>query len=206
VASPRNSAPDDPNSPAPPSGPNSFKLFDSRRSILGYQLDIGPLWTRRGSETTALSRRTNFEHKAPLASEIAIGGYYQTPAFKGPFYMTSSQGMSLQIHDDKSFFWTLFLSKIGGGIKVGPFELEGKFGVHMLSADIIHAQASIQLLSPRAEAAAGIHVGPIRVDFSVHSEYLWRWFGPDYYVRGFNIGIRFDQKQPKTPFGNGPYQ
>lgn len=185
-------------------GRNSIKLFDAYRSILSYQLDIGPIWSRRASSTTPLSRRTNFDHKAPLAGEIAIGSYYQTPSFKGPFFLTSEQATAFQILDDKSFLWSLFLNKLGGGLKLGPFEIEGKIALHTLSVDIMHAQPSIQILSPRVEAAVGLHIGRFRVDFSGHTEYLWRWFGPDYYVRGVNIGLRLDRVRPKTPYPGGP--
>lgn len=185
-------------------GKNSIKLFDSYRSILSYQLDIGPIWSRRASETTPLSRRTNFEHQAPLASEIAIGSYYQTPSFRGPFFLTSEQATALQILDGKSFLWSIFMNKLGGGVRFGPFELEGKVAIHALSVDIMHAQPSIQLLSPRVEAALGLHLGRFRVDISGHTEYLWRWFGPDYFIRGINIGLRLDRVRPKTPFPGGP--
>jgi hypothetical protein len=185
-------------------GRNSIKLFDSYRSIISYQLDVGPIWTRRANDTTPLSRRTNFDHKAPLAGEIAIGSYYQTPSFKGPFYLTSEQGTAFLILDDKSFLWSIFLNKLGGGVKFGPFELEGKVGIHALSVDIMHAHPSIQLVSPRAEASLGLHLGRFRVDISGHTEYLWRWFGPSYYVRGINIGLRLDRARPKTPFPGGP--
>ena len=185
-------------------GRNSIKLFDSYRSIISYQLDVGPIWTRRASETGVLSRRTNFEHRAPLASEIAIGSYYQTPGFRGPFYMTSEQGTALLILDDKSFLWSIFMNKLGGGVRFGPFELEGKVAIHALSVDIMHAHPSIQLVSPRVEAALGLHLGRFRVDISGHTEYLWRWFGPDYYVRGINIGLRLDRVRPKSPFPGGP--
>lgn len=187
-------------------GRNSVKLFDVYRSILSYQLDVGPIWTRRASETTPLSRRSNFQHQAPLASEIAIGSYFQTPSFKGPFFLTSEQATAFQILDGKSFLWSVFLNKLGGGIKFGPFEIEGKVALHTLTIDIMHAHPSIQILSPRVEAAVGLHIGRFRVDISGHTEYLWRWFGPDYYIRGVNIGLRLDRVRPKDPFPGGPPQ
>ena len=195
--------------PSPENGPvkqgrNSIKLFDSYRSILSYQLDIGPLWTRRVSETTPLSRRTNFDHKAPLASEISFGSYYVTPSFKGPFYLTAEQATTVQIFDDKSFLWSIFTNKLGGGVKFGPFELEGKVGLYVISVDIMHAHPSVQLFTPRVEAALGFHVGRFRLDISGHTEYLWRWFGPDYSVRGINIGLRLDRVRPKNPLPGAP--
>jgi len=187
-----------------PQGKNSVKLFDTYRSQLSYQLDIGPIWVRRASETTPITRRRNFDHMAPLASEIAFGNVYTTKSFKGPTFITTEAMTSFRILDDKSFSWSLFEEKLGGGISLGPFDFEAKIRVHFLSADIMHAQPSVQLLSPGVEAGFGLHLGRIRLDIKGHTEYLWRWFGPDYYIRGVTIGLRLDVNRPKNPFPGAP--
>jgi len=193
----------------PESGPvkqakNSVKLFDVYRSILAYQMDVGPIWDRRASNTTPLSRRTNFEHRAPLAGELAFGSVLTTPSFKGPFYLTSEQLTVFRVLDAKSFAWSVFSEKLGGGVVLGPVEIEARIGVHALTVDIMHAQPSIELLSPRIEAGIGLHLGKIRVDIKGHSEYLWRWFGPDYVIRGVTLGLRFDRSHPKNPYPGAP--
>lgn len=183
---------------------NSVKLFDQYRSILSYQLDVGPIWSRRATETTPITDRRNFERGAPLASEIALGTTYSTDSFKGPFYLAASSRTSLRILDSKSFYWALFEEKLGGGIHVGPFDFEAKLRVHFLSIDIMQAQPSVQMLSPGVEAGVGLRLGRIRLDIKGHTEYLWRWFGPDYYIRGVTIGLRFDATRPKNPFPGAP--
>ncbi|MBX3230437.1 MAG: hypothetical protein KIT84_03115 [Labilithrix sp.] len=181
-----------------------MKLFDQYRSIVSYQLDIGPIWSRRATGTTPITDRRNFEHGAPLASEIGLGTSYTTNSFKGPFYIAATSRTSLRILDAKSFSWSLFEEKLGGGIHVGPIDFEAKFRVQFLSVDIMHAQPSVQMLSPGVEAGFGVRLGRIRLDIKGHSEYLWRWFGPDYYVRGVTIGLRLDATRPKNPFPGAP--
>ena len=187
-----------------PEAPNSIKLFDTYRSTLSYQLDIGPLWTRRASETTVLSRREDFRHRTSDAGEISLGSYTTTTSQKGPFYIASEALTTFRILDSKSFSWAIFAQKLGGGIALGPIEIDGKVGVDGLVVDIMHAQPSIQLLSPGVEAGVGIHLGTIRLDIKAHSEYLWRWFGPDYFLRSVTIGFRFDRPRPKTTPVGGP--
>ncbi len=182
----------------------SVKLFDSRKSIVGLQLDVGPIFARRVQDETPITVRRNFEHKAPLASEIGFGTVYVTPSFKGPFFLVGALKTVFRIVDDKSFSWSLFHQELGGGIKIGPFEPEVRLRLSVLTADIFHADPSIQLMSPGISAGFGIHVGKIRLDIKAHSEYLWRWFGPDYLIRGVTIGLRLDQSRPKTPFPGAP--
>lgn len=187
-----------------PQGKNSVKLFDAYRSQISYQIDVGPIWVRRASETTPITRRRNFDHMAPLASELAFGTMYTTKAFKGPIFIATETLTSFRILDDKSFSWTLFEEKLGGGISIGPLDFEAKIRAHFIHVDIMHAQPSIQLLSPGVEAGFGFHLGRIRLDIKGHTEYLWRWFGPDYYIRGVTIGLRFDVNRPKNPFPGAP--
>ena len=147
-----------------PLAKNSVKLFDGYRSTFAYQLDVGPIWTRRASETTVLSRREGFKHMAPGAGEISLGGYVTTPSEKGPFYLASEYLTTFRVLDSKSFSWAIVAQKFGGGVALGPIEIDGKVGIDALSVDIMHAQPSIQLLSPMVEAGVGIHLGKIRLD------------------------------------------
>ena len=192
----------------PPSGerPNeargSIKLFDTYNTIRSYQLDVGPLFTRKVQDETPAEQRTGFEHQAPLAGEIGIGMAYSTPS--KPFFLEGRQRTIFRIIDDKSFSWSIFHQDLGGGLMIGPFEPEAGIGLSILTVDIFHAQPSIQLFSPRVTAGLGLHLGRIRVDLKVHSEYLWRWFGPDYQVHGVTLGLRFDIPRPKSPYPEAP--
>lgn len=182
----------------------SVKLFDQRRSITSLELSLGPIWARRVEDETPITRRQNFERGAPLASEIALGTVYTTPSERGPFFLTGHLKTLLRVIDGKSFSWALFHQELGGGFRLGPFEPEVRLRLSLLTADIIHADPSIQLFTPGVSAGFGIHVGKIRLDIKAHSEYLWRWFGPDYLIRGVTIGFRLDQNRPKTPFPGAP--
>ena len=184
----------------------SVKLFDQERGIASIQLDVGPIWARRVQDETPTTQRRNFQRGAPLASEIAFGTIYTTPSMRGPFFLTGQLKTLLRVIDDKSFSWGIFHQELGGGLMLGPFEPEVRVRLTVLSADIIHAQPSIQLLSPGVSAGFGIHLGKIRLDIKAHSEYLWRWFGPDYLIRGVTIGFRLDQTRPKSPFPGAPSQ
>ena len=175
----------------------SVKLFDSERSQLSWQLDLGPLWFRKAQEAGPVLDRTNFKHGAPLAGEIGFGSLHTTT--EGPFYLVGHQKTLLRVIDDKSFSWALFHQELGGGVQLGPLEPEVRIRLGILSADIIHAQFSAQLLSPGVATGVGLHFGPFRVDVQGSVDYLWRWFGPDYIVRSVTLGLRFDQ--PKVnPF------
>jgi hypothetical protein len=208
TSGPSGGRPDVVNSPetneAPKLSHRSIKLFDSRKSTVSLQLDIGPIWSRRVQDDTPITQRRNFERGAPLASEIGFGTVYTTPSERGPFFLVGQLKTLFRIVDDKSFSWSIFHQELGGGMKLGPFEPEIRLRLSVLSADIFHADPSIQLLSPGVSAGFGVHVGKIRLDIKAHSEYLWRWFGPDYLIRGITIGFRLDQSRPKTPFPGAP--
>ncbi len=177
--------------------PGSVKLFDTFSTIRGYQLDIGPIWSRQVQDETPAQRLSGFEHRAPLAGEIALGMTYRTPY--QPFFLVGRQRTLLRIVDDKSFSWSIFHQDVGGGLILGPFEPDVQIGASILSVDIFHAEPSVQLFTPRVSAGLGIHAGRFRIDLRAHAEYLWRWFGPDYLVRGITIGLGLDLPPPRSP-------
>jgi hypothetical protein len=191
-------------SEAPKLSHRSVKLFDQRRSLVSLQLDVGPIWVRRVQDETPITQRRNFTRGAPLAGEIGFGTVFTTPSQRGPFFLAGHLKTLLRVIDDKSFSWSIFHQELGGGLMLGPFEPEIRLRLGLLTADVIHAEPSVQLFTPGVAAGVGIHVGKFRLDIKAHSEYLWRWFGPDYLVRGVTIGLRLDQNRPKTPFPGGP--
>jgi hypothetical protein len=185
---------------APKLSTRSIKLFDQFRSTTSIELSVGPIWARRVQDDTPITLRRNFTRGAPLASEIAFGSIYTTPSQRGPFYLTGHLKTLLRVIDDKSFSWSVFHQEFGGGLMLGPLEPEVRIRLSILSADIIHAEPSVQFFTPGVSAGVGIHMGKFRLDIKAHSEYLWRWFGPDYLIRGVTIGLRLDQPRPKSPF------
>jgi hypothetical protein len=192
----------------PPSGekPNeargSIKLFDTWNTVKSYQLDVGPIWFRQVEDETPAQRLMNFHRDAPLAGELGIGMAYTTPS--KPFFLVGRQRTLFRVLDDKSFSWSIFHQDLGGGIMIGPLEPEITIGLSILTADIMHAEPSIQLLSPRVSGGLGLHLGRFRVDLKGHAEYLWRWFGPDYLIRGVTLGVRLDVPRPASPYPGGP--
>lgn len=182
----------------------SVKLFDMKTSTFSNQIDVGPIWVRQVQDETPAMARRNFERRAPLAGEIAFGTIYTTPSVRGPFFLVGQLKTLLRIVDGKSFAWSLFHQEFGGGIRIGPFEPEIRLRLSLLTADIFRAEPSIQMFTPGVSAGFGVRIGTIRLDIKAHSEYFWRWFGPDYLIRGVTIGFRLDQTRPKSPFPGVP--
>ncbi len=201
-----------------PGAKNSVKLFDSRRSITSYVLEFGPIWHRKVQDESPEESATNFRRcvdangspvvtgcrdpGTPWAGEVAIGTLYTTP-YK-PFYLIGGIKTIFRVINDKSFSWSLFNQDLGGGMMIGPIEPEVRLSLSVLNLDIFHADPNVSLFSPRVMAGVGVHLGKIRVDIKAHTEYLWRWFGPDYLIRGVTIGLRLDLARPKTPFPGAP--
>lgn len=186
-----------PRSSHPPLARSSHKLFDTFTTERSFLVELGPIWSRQVQDETPAEARRGFERGAPLAGELALGMALKTP-YKGLFLM-GQQKTLLRVIDDKSFSWSLFHQEVGGGVRLGPFEPEVRLGLSIFTADIFHAEPSLQLFSPRVSAGVGVVLGTFRLDIHGHSEYLWRWFGPDYLVRGVTIGFRFDMPKPKSP-------
>lgn len=160
---------------------NSGKLFDLMRSTTSLQLDAGPLWYRpqAGSE--------NFERGT---GEIGVGGVVTSPW--GPFYLAGHHRMVFRAFDAKSYAFTPLQSNLATGVKWGIFELESRIGLSVLGISAFRGDWSLDVLSPRVGVGAALHLGRFRIDIQAHSEYLWRWFGPDYLARGITLGLRLD--------------
>lgn len=181
-----------------PNGPRSVKLFDTKSSENGYVLSIGPIWSRKAEETTPSQNRENYDRGL---GELSLGSAMTTAL--GPFYITGSPRTLLRIFDSKRVSWSIFQEEFVGGLRIGPLEPEAGIGLSLMSIDVFNAEWSAQLFSPRVMAGVGLHLGKFKVDIKGHAEYLWRWFGPDYYVRGITLGIRFDAPR-KNMFRDDP--
>lgn len=177
--------------------PNSYRLFDTFTTERSIQLSLGPIWSRQVQDETPAQRLQGFERGAPLAGELSIGMTFTTP-YK-PFFLHGRQRTLLRILDDKSFSWSLFHQDLSAGVMIGPFYPDIGIGASILSVDIFHAEPSLQFFSPRVSAGLGIKIGKIRLDARMHAEYLWRWWGPDYLVRGVTLGVGFDMAPFKSP-------
>lgn len=167
------------------------RLFDLSTTISSVQLDAGPIWYRRQA-----AGRDGFERGT---GELALGTV--TTANWKPFYLAGHHKLVFRAFDSKSYHVS-FSSDMATGIGWGPFELETRIGLNAINVGAFHGDWSAELLSPRVSAAAALHVWRIRVDIQAHSEYLWRWFGNDYLVRGITLGLRIDIPQMDKPLTN----
>jgi hypothetical protein len=91
--------------------------------------------------------------------------------------------------------YALSVAQSGGvaGVRLGPFEFKAGVSLSILNVDTVLSGWDLSMFWPRSMAGVCLTVGGIRVDVLAHVEYLWRWFGPDEYVRG--IGVMVSLKQ-----------
>jgi len=174
----------------------SFKLFDNRRTVAGMELFAGPLWSRRVQATTIDDDRRGFERGAPLASEIGFGAVQMTPY--APFYLIGVTGSTLRVLDDKSFRSRSSNKRSAAGSSSGRSSrmfASALASSRSTSCTPSRAHSSSRRASTRAWPAAwqAAHRCPRQRGL------LWRWFGSDYVVRSFTIGLRLEIP-PKTPF------
>lgn len=169
--------------------PHPGTIFDREHTKIAYALDLGPIAYR-----PAASTRRGF---AWGPGEIRLGLAY-TSTWKA-FYIAGFHQLAFRAFDAASYSIAPLVSRLAGGVRVGPIEPEVTFGVALLTADVFHGDYSFQMLSPRVGVGIGLRFGKIRLDFEAHTEYSWRWFGPDYLIRGVSVGLRFDvPRRPPT--------
>lgn len=182
----------DPNRPddgrARPTLDRSSRLFDLSSTVSALQIDLGPIWYRpQAAKLEGFERGTG---------ELAIGTVTTAP-WK-PFYLAGHHKLVFRAFDSKSYHFSLG-SDMATGVALGPLELESRIGLNVINIGAFHGDWSGELLSPRVSAAAAVHVWRFRVDIQAHSEYLWRWFGNDYLVRGVTLGLRLDVPRMEPP-------
>jgi hypothetical protein len=83
------------------------------------------------------------------------------------------------------------------GVHFGPVDLLAGVGLSLLNIDTLGVGWSASLGSPRSSAALGLRFESVRIELGAHLEYLWRWSGPDEYVRGVGVVLSLLQ----TPIG-----
>jgi hypothetical protein len=80
-----------------------------------------------------------------------------------------------------------------GGLRWGPAELRAGFGLSLLNVDTVLGGWDLSMFWPRSFAGVRFVWASVRVDILAHVEYLWRWFGPDEYVRGIGLMVSLRQ-------------
>jgi hypothetical protein len=45
----------------------------------------------------------------------------------------------------------------------------------------------------------GIRAGRARFELIAYGQYLWRWFGESYLVRGVSLGLQIDEPKMRPP-------
>ncbi len=175
--------------PAPQTGVGrgSVKIFDSKYSTYGFEAAAGPIWSHTVHEH-------DFDHHG---LDVYLGRSIESAA--SPFFITGHTGFDFRALDAKSFALTLVDNGATAGVVLGPLDLHTRVMVAIFTVDIMHAEPSFEMLSPKVGAGVGIHLGKLRVDVDGTSEFLWRWFGPSYYVRSISFAVRFDMPPPKSP-------
>ncbi len=163
-------------------GKRSVRLFDRDRSAYGMQVSGAVLNARRSGDREG---KPGFE--VALGSTVMtkegfaiIGGVADTFVFRG--------------FDSQSYGVTMLRHRIAASLKFGPFEPEASFGASLFNVDAFHGNWNFSMLSPRAGVGLGVQLGPARLYADAYTEYLWRWFGDDYYVYGISFGLRLGVK------------
>ncbi len=165
----------------------SVKIFDSKYSTFGFEASAGPLWSH-----------TVHEHEWDQHGlEVYLGRSIESVGSR--FFITGQSGFDFRALDSKSFALTVMGNGATAGVVLGPIDIHSRLWVSIFTVDIMHAEPSFEGLSPKVGAGVGIHLGKLRVDVDGTSEFLWRWFGPSYYLRAITFGVRFDTPPPKSP-------
>jgi hypothetical protein len=91
--------------------------------------------------------------------------------------------------------YALSVAQSGGaaGVRLGPLEFKASVALSILNVDTVLSGWDLSMFWPRSMLGVCLSLGAVRVDVLAHVEYLWRWFGPDEYVRG--IGVMVSLKQ-----------
>lgn len=133
--------------------------------------------------------------------EVGLGSSNTTRVL--PFLLTLSSDLALRVLDSKSFALSI-VQMVTVGLALGPLEPHVGGGLSMITAEVAHAEWSVALFSPRAQAGLSLHLAGVRVGADAYDEYLGRWFGGrSYLVRGISFGVAFETSRPSPLTSRG---
>ena len=134
--------------------------------------------------------RFRLAHGGETRDGVEIGGGQAVLAHAGPAFAGVVQGTLARVFGTSGVALSSSYEFLGG-LALGPFEPEVRAGVSTLTVDVVHAQPSIELLSPRAVGGLSVRLSDrVSIGAFAYGEYLWRWFGPDYRLWGATLDLR----------------
>jgi len=154
--------------------------FDPEDFVEGLELQGALLWVRRWGEPT-LGR----------GWEVSAASSSQTT--QRELSLSGTAGPVLRYLGDGSWSGTLSRHRVVGGPSLGPFQLLGGFGFSTLTVDHIDDHWGVGLLSPMSAASLAVQFGRVRMEAGGYVEYLWRWNGADYWLRGISLALRIQR-------------
>ena len=107
---------------------------------------------------------------------------------KRTFFIQSLYAASFRVLDD-GYALSLFQSGGLAGLKWHFLELKGGVTLGLVNVDVIAEKWNASPLWPRASSVLGVDLGAVRVEAQLYTEYWWRWFGEDQFVRGVGLSI-----------------
>ena len=169
-----------------PLGHNSVRLFDQRTAERSGELHFGLFnWNQWGAQ------------KSDNGWEI--GGGVTVLSRMRPFFLGGRAQLLVRVFGDDGLIITPFNYSAEVGASLGPLELFSQWGVSFVNFGPVKGQWSADSLSPRVAAGVALKLGVLRADAALYSEYMWRWFGPDYLIKGLAFTLRVDGGQYKSP-------
>lgn len=169
-----------------PRGIGSVKLFDMLRATHESGISLSRFDYRPTSGT-------QWQRGWEFGGSIAITNRQE------PFFITGYQATALRVLDSKSYSLSVLQSGALVGCRVGPVEPEAGIAVSTIMVDLLHDDFSVGMFSPKVSAGFGIRLGDVRIGAHAYSEYLWRWFGTDLYLRGVELSVRIRRQPPGHP-------
>ena len=159
----------------------SFKLFDLAAARADTAL----------AAAYVQYRRTDRE-QAGRGLELRGGPAFSWEA--GPLYVTSTSATALRVFSRRSYSLSILQNGGHAGLLLGPIDVGTGFAISVFNIDYLEDDLSFGMFTPRSLASAGVRFGPVRIGAQAHVEYLWRWFGRDYFVRG--VAVTLDIQNP----------
>lgn len=174
--------------------PRLFRVADAQRRIY-FEVD-------------SLSLNRPMGRSVGGGTELALGG--ELGWRMSPWVIDNLQTNAIRFLGPGNYGLTILRQGTMAGLAAGPIALQAGIAVSILNADVMEDQFSVGMMWPAATARALVQLGPLTVSLETRSEYWWRWFGSDRYVRSLGIAIGLEQRAT-PPFahdadtdGSGP--